>query len=1073
MKQKLIRTLYHVNPFTGTRPMHRFKFFLFMCLVLCSKDIYSEKLDVREGNLLTYTDNVPDAIAMNVSFDVQQQKVSGRVIDATTRETLPGVSVLVKGASSGAITDVEGEYSVEVSGPDVVLVFSFVGYVPQEVVVGNQSTININLAQDVTQLDDVVIIGYGTQKKSDLTGAVTRVDAEQFKNLPISQVSEMLAGTVAGFYGNQSTSAAGGSSLEVRGPTSLTANTEPLIVLDGVIYQGSLQDINPNDIATIDILKDASSAAVFGAKAASGVILITTTKGASGKPVINFNVKTGINMVTNDKLRPHDGKGYEEYRRALFRTSNVPNTPDYYWNDPNNLPEGVTVDQWMNLSTNPNADPTEEYLSRLNFWPTEREVYRSGKTVDWFNEIYQPGIRQDYDISISGGSDKFTYYYSLGYVDNEGVHRGDEFQALRSRLNFEFQVTDWLKLGTNAQFSRRDDSTVPASRSIASLSPYSKIYEDDGKLKWHPNDYAIISNPLINHLYQDRLNNTTSLFAAMFANVNLPFGIQYRVSFQPRFEYNKDYNFWGKETIVGLRNRTNGYGTRQEYNLNAWMVDNIISWQKQVGVHNFDVTLLYNAEQTKTFSTQIANENFLPSQSLGFNGMQFGAKPEMNTYDTYAGGNAVMARLNYSLLDRYLLTASVRRDGYSAFGAQNNKATFPALAFAWRLSEEKFFSSALISNLKLRLSWGINGNRDIGIYSAMAQMRSNLYYDGTNPQMGIFTSTLSNTALRWEKTQAYNLGIDIALFENRVDLSAEFYDMTTTDLLMNRQLPEFTGFRSITTNLGELENRGMDFTLNTVNVSKPNLTWRSSLVYSMNRNKIVELFGDTEIIDGVEVKAPDYNNHWFPGRAIDVVWDYELAGIWQLNEESIAAEYGLLPGDYKAVDVNGDSQYDALVDKQFIGHTRPRHRLGLRNDVSFLKNFTASVFLRADLGHIKEFDAATHEWSTYDRRNYWNIPYWTPTNGENEYPRLNEVRGQFGGGLRVFKPASFVRVQDVSVTYNVPGNVYGGLGINNVRVFVSARNLFTFTKWPGFDPEPASGMHAMPKTYTVGFNVSL
>lgn len=1080
MKKKLIRTLYHGIPSAGTQLMRRFKFFLFVCLVLCSKDIYSQKLDVSEKNPLAYADDVHKPIATNRSINLQQQNVSGRVIDAITKETLPGVSVLVKGASAGAITDVEGQYRIEVPGPDAVLVFSFVGYVSQEIAVGNRSTIDVNLAQDVTQLDDVVIIGYGTQKKSDLTGAVTRVDAEQFKNLPISQVSEMLAGTVAGFYGNQGTTAAGGSSLEIRGPTSLTANTEPLIVLDGVIYHGSMQDINPNDIATIDILKDASSAAVFGAKAASGVILITTTKGAKGKPVINFNTKIGVNMVTNDDLRPHDAKGYEEYRRALFRTSHVPNTPDYYWNDPNNLPEGVSVDEWLNLSTNPNADPTEEYLSRLNFWPTEREIYRSGNTIDWFSEVYQPGIRQDYDISISGGSDKFTYYYSVGYVDNEGVHRGDEFQALRSRLNFEFEVTDWLNLGTNAQFSRRDDSTVPASRSIQSLSPYSKMYEDDGSLKWHPNDYAIIDNPLINHLYQDRLNKTTTFFASVFGNVELPFGIQYRVSFQPRFEFRKDYNFWGKETITGLEDRTNGYGTREEYDLNAWMVDNILSWKKQIGIHNFDVTLLYNVEQTKTFRTRLMNENFLPSQSLGFHGMQFGAYPEMNTYDTYAGGNAVMARLNYSLLDRYLLTASVRKDGYSAFGGENSHATFPALAFAWRVSDEGFFPKGLISNLKLRLSWGINGNRDIGIYSAMAQMESDLYYDGTNPRMGIRTNTLSNPALRWEKTEAYNLGIDIALFENRIDLSAEFYDMTTTDLLMNRQLPEFTGFRSITTNLGELQNRGMDLTLNTVNVSQPNLTWKSSLVFSMNRNKIIELFGDTQIVEGVEVKAPDYNNEWFPGQAIDVVWDYELAGIWQLDEEARAAEYGLLPGDYKAVDVNNDGAYDALVDKQFIGHRAPRHRLGLRNDVSFLKNFTASVFVRADLGHIMEFDAATHEWSTYDRRNYWNIPYWTPTNGENEYPRLNEVRGQFGGGLRAFKPASFVRVQDVSLSYNVPGSVYDGVGINNVRVFVSARNLFTFTKWPGFDPESQAiprqvdaGMSAMPKTYTIGFNMSL
>jgi TonB-linked SusC/RagA family outer membrane protein len=1011
-----------------------------------------------------------------------QQMVRGRVIDALTRESLPGVNILVKGTTTGTTTNVEGDYSLQVPGPDAVLVFTFVGYLPQQVTVGNQGVINVNLSQDVVELEDVVVIGYGTQKKSDLTGAVTHVDAERFKTLPISQVSEMLAGTVAGFYANQGTTAAGGASLEIRGPTSLTGGTDPLIVLDGVIYHGSLQDINPNDIASIDILKDASSAAVFGSKAASGVILITTTKGATGKPVINFNTKIGVNSVTNKSFRPHDAQGYQDYRRALFRTSHIPNTTDYYWNHPDDLPEGVTVDEWYNLSSNPHPDITQEYLGRLNFFPVEKEVYLSGETVDWFSQVYQPGIRQDYDISIRGGSERFKYYYSLGYVDNEGVHRGDEFQAVRSRLNIDFEITDWLTVGTNAQFARRDDSTVPTSTSIQALSPYSKIFEDDGSLKWHPNDYSIIDNPLINHFHQERLNKTTSIFASMYTNVDLPFGIQYRLSFQPRFEFRKDYNFWGDETITGKEDHVNGYGTREEYAVNAWLIDNILSWKKEIGIHRFDVTLLYNAEQTKTFNTELTNEDFLPTQGLIYHGMQFGAKPDMETNDTEAGGNALMARLNYTLLDKYLITASIRRDGYSAFGRENNKATFPAAAVGWIISEEEFFGSELISNLKLRLSWGINGNRDIGIYSALAQVRSNLYYDGTNVQMGIYNNTLANNNLRWEKTEAYNIGLDIALFNNRIDLSAEFYDMTTTDLLMDRQLPEITGFSSVTSNLGELQNRGMDLTLNTVNISQSNVTWKSGFVFSMNRNKIIELFGDTEEVEIngeiVTRKVPDYSNEWFPGEAIDVVWDYELAGIWQLDEEALAAEYGMLPGDYKAVDVDGDKNYDALVDKQFIGHTRPRYRLGLRNDVSFLKNFTASVFVRADLGHIMRFPEATHEFSTYDRRNYWNIPYWTPTNGENEYPRLNEVRGQYGGGLRVFKPGSFVRIQDISLSYNFPDNLSKRIGVSHLSFFVSARNAFTFTKWPGWDPESRDRARptrdrAMPKTYTMGLNVSI
>lgn len=1008
-------------------------------------------------------------------------QVTGEVIDATTKESLPGVNIIIKGTTVGTVTDLDGRYQLEVPGAESTLVFSFVGYLKQEIKAGNQGTINVELLADQAQLDEVVVIGYGSQKKSDLTGAVTRVEAETFKNLPITNVSEMLAGTVAGFYGTQGSSAEGGSSLEVRGPTSLSAGTSPLIVLDGVVYQGSLSDINPNDIESIDILKDASSAAVFGSKAASGVILVTTKRGKEGKPTINLTTKIGLNQITNDKFGPLDAQGYENFRRDFFRTQGT-NLPDWYWNNPDDLPEGVSVEQWRNASSNPHPDNTLAYLGRLNFFPTEVEQYLAGQTTNWFDRVYRTGLRQEYDLSIGGGSDRFTYYWSLGHINNEGIVRGDEFSAIRTRLNVDFKVTDWLNVGTNAQISLKDDSSVPAATNdIQSMGPYSKVFEDDGALKWYPNDYYHV-NPLINNYYQERLNKTTSIFASMYADVALPFGFNYRLSFQPRFEFQKDYNFWGEQTTIGGRDRLGGYGTRDDGSLNAWMVDNILTWKKEIGVHRFDLTLLYNAEQTKTYLSRSENETFLPKQSLIYHGLQFGSKPATENDDRESGGNALMARLNYSLFGKYLFTTSIRRDGYSAFGRDNNKATFPAAAFAWNISDEPFYpDNNIVDRVKLRLSWGINGNRDIGIYSALAQIGTNLYYDGSNVQMGIFNNTLANPGLRWEKTEAYNIGLDIGLFENRIDLSAEFYDMTTTDLLMKRQLPQITGFTNITANLGELQNRGMDFTLNTVNINRSNFTWKSSFIFSMNRNKIIRLFGDYEEVEVngemVQREVPDYTNQWFPGEAIDAIWDYDVVGVWQLDEADEAAKYNMRPGDYKSVDVNGDGVYEALVDKTIIGHDRPRHRLGLRNDFSFLKDFTASIFIRADLGHIGYFPYAIHESSEYDRRGIWNIPYWTPTNGNNEYARTSEVHGAYGGGLRIFKPKSFVRIQDVSLSYNLPLALAQRFNISNMRVFLSSRNLLTFSDWPGYDPEPAynwdkARYDPMAKSYTLGVNLS-
>ncbi|MEK6479364.1 TonB-dependent receptor [Catalinimonas sp. 4WD22] len=1006
--------------------------------------------------------------------------ISGTVTSVEDNMPLPGVNVIVQGTGTGTVTNINGEYSLEVPSSESVLVFSFVGYVSKEITVGNSNTIDVNLVADQAQLDEVVVIGYGTQKKSDLTGAVSRVDGESIQNKSYTQVTEMLSGQVAGIYANQSPSPAGGGAMEVRGPTSLTGGTDPLIVLDGVIFNGNIADINPNDIEHIDVLKDASSAAVYGSKAASGVVIITTKKGDTGKPTINFTAKTGVSLLTNYDFRPRNAAEYEDFRRDYFRTVGIANREDWYWDDPNDLRGGVTLEQWRNANPNPNPDDTQEYLGRLNFFNTETEQYLAGETVNWFDEIIRPGLRQNYDLSVGGGAENFNYYWSIGYVDNEGVIVGDDFTAIRTRLNVDFAVTDWLNVGVNAQYTNRDQSTVPASMNFSSISPYSRIYDEDGNLEWYPHGYSIVTNPLINYYGQEKYEKTHSLFAAMFADVALPFGFNYRVSFQPRMEFAKDYNFWDSETIIGGRTYLDGYGTREDNTLNAWMIDNILSWNKQFGVHAFDVTLLYNAEQTKTYNSYGENQTFLPNQQLGYNGLQFGAKPLVSTNDTEAGGEALMARLNYTLLDRYLLTASVRRDGYSAFGQEHPTATFPAAALAWKISDESFFNSELVNRLKLRLSWGVNGNRDIGIYSALAQIGSVLYYDGTNVQMGLYNNTLANPGLRWERTESFNIGIDMGLLDDRIDLSANVYDMTTTDLLMSRKLPEITGFTSIISNLGELSNRGVELSINTVNISNQNLSWKSGFVFSLNRNKIESLFGDYEEVEvngeTITREIPDYTNLWFPDEAIDVVWEYDVVGVWQLDEASEAAEYNMVPGDYKAVDVDDSKTYDALVDKQFIGYEQPRYRLGLRNDFSFLKNFTASVFIRADLGHIGEFDYAVHESSTYDRINIWNIPYWTPTNGNDEYARTSEVHGAYGGGLRIFKSRSFVRVQDVSLAYNIPMNLAERINVNSLRIFASARNLFTFTDWPGWDPETGlSGTMdgPMPKTFSIGVNVSL
>ncbi|GAA5219606.1 SusC/RagA family TonB-linked outer membrane protein [Membranihabitans marinus] len=1001
--------------------------------------------------------------------------IQGRVINEEG-EALIGVNVLVKGTDIGTSTDFDGGFQLSDVDENAVLSLSYIGYQTLEVPVEGRSDLIITLVSDAELLDELVVVGYGTVKKSDLTGSVNRLNADNFKNQNVTQIGEFLTGTVAGFSANQSSSPQGGSSLEVRGPTSLTAGTSPMIVLDGVIYNGSLQDINPTDIETIDVLKDASSAAIYGAKAASGVILITTTKGNKGKPRINYSSKLGVSTPTV-KREAYSPQEYIDFRADYFRTINP--TQDYnYYTDPNNLPSDIGLDEWINLSQSPLPDVTDEYLRRLNFFPIEQEQFKAGQTTNWYDEVYRTAVRQTHDLSIGGGSDRTTYYWSLGYVDNEGLRLGDKYSAIRSRMNAEYEVSDWLNVGINAQFTDRDEGGVPASYDIYSNSPFGRVFDADGNLERLAHGHTF--NPLLDYYRDDKFRKVNSLFANLYADVKLPLGITYRLSFQPRYETMKELYFRSTDVkLGGDPAQDNSMGSRSEYSSQEWIIDNILKWNKEVGIHFFDVTLLHSSEKNQFWSTSQFNQNVSPNEELGFHGLQFGDNPSIDNNDRKFTGEAFMARLNYTLMDKYLLTLSVRRDGFSAFGQDEPRATFPAAAAAWQISREGWYNEeSFVNRLKLRLSWGSNGNRDIGIYSALATLDSDLWFDGTNARVGLYNLTLANSGLVWEKTRSFNIGMDMGLMDDRFDLSIDIYDATTTNLLMNRLLPSLTGFSNVTTNLGRLNNKGLELTLGTNIINNSNLHWKSNFVFSFNRNKILELFGDKgdytllgEVQNG---ELPDYTNQWFPGYAIDAVWDYEVIGVWQEGEEDQAAQYVMRPGDFKSVDVNNDGEYIAEDDKQFIGYLKPRYKLGLGNDFTFLQNWTASIFLRADLGHIGEESGALNSGAeSNDRRarNVGPLPYWTPENPINDYARLDLHTGGYGGGIKIYRSRSFMRIQDITLSYNVPSSIIERVGLEGIRVFASTRNILTISKWPNWDPE--TGTTPLAKTFNLGLNLSL
>lgn len=1008
-----------------------------------------------------------------------QQTITGKVTDAETGETLPGVNIMVKGTTTGTSTDKIGGFELEVPSLQDTLVVSFVGYQTKEVPINGQTEIHIAMEQQAISGDELIVVGYGTQERKDLTGSVSRIEADDYNKQSVSQLTEMLSGTLPGFYSQQSASPAGGGSMEIRGPTSISANTDPMVVLDGVIYNGSLRDINPNDIETIDVLKDASSAAVYGSRAANGVVLVTTKKGSEGKPRISFSSKVGISTPTKHR-KPLGPEEYLTFRADYFRetTRNNPTISEHFYTDPDNLPNSLSVDEWLNLNDSPNPDPYTEYLQRLNLYPIEQENALAGETVDWYDLVMMNGIRQNYDISVSGGSDNLNYYWSVGYLNNEGLIKGDEYSTFRTRLNLEYEINDWLVVGTNTQYSSRDEGDTPASLGLMYIaSPFGEVRNEDGSLRLRPYGDPSAYNPLMNYYGHNRDRKINSIFSNIYTKITLPFNIQYEFSYQPRLSYTNELNFWGDQTITGTQTYPGGYATRVNSKVSDWMVDNLLSWEKEIGVHAVNLTFLYNVEKKSTLYETQSNQNFAPNANLGYHGLQFGDSPNLGNSDTKETADALMGRVNYTLLDKYILTASIRRDGYSAFGQDQPRAVFPAVAGAWRISNEQFYNTDwFVNRIKLRVSWGINGNRSIGAYSALASLSSTLDYDGSNVIVGVENSSLANANLAWEQTTALNFGADVGILNDRLAISADYYIGTTKDVLMDRRLPIITGFSNVTANLGELKNRGLDISITSNNIINPTFSWSTDLAFSFNRNEIVSLYGDfgeyTLLGEQRRGELPDFSNNWFPGHAIDAVWDYNITGVWQVEEAEQASEYNMLPGDYKAEDVNNDGSYIDVEDKQFIGYTKPRFHIGLRNNFN-MGPFSANIFIRSDLGHLIPFDEALRGTLSHDRRNYdmGPLPYWTAGNRNNEYARLRPKHTAYGGGLNFYEPGTFVRVQDVTLNYSLSHSLLERFDIDTMSIYLSSRNLLTFDDFAGWDPE--SRMTPMPKTFTIGIDLSL
>ena len=1018
----------------------------------------------------------------------QKITITGIVKDQSG-EPLIGVNVMEKGTTNGSITDMDGKYSVSSTGKKTILVFSYIGYISQEIPVANRKTIDVTMKEDTEELEEVVVIGYGTAKKKDLTGAISRVKTEKLETEAPRSVQDLLRASASGLSISMSTDAAGTADLQIRGKNSLKAGSSPLLVLDGVIYDGSLQDINPMDIENIDILKDASSVAVYGAKAANGVVAITTKKGNTGKPVISFNANVG--MVSNALLpKTVDGAGFikfrQEYGESLMTEAEIAAQPGKF-TDPRTLSAaGIDPLAWYNYDQKSPVSvlPDEKtmiykWLTRLNFKTIEMENYLNGIETDWDDIVFQTGLQQDYTVSISNRKEDFSYYWSLGYADREGVKVGDRYRNFRSRLNLESKVTSFLTVGVNAQFATRLGGYLAADVDQREHnSPFTTNDIDilDSPYRMYPSGDNNTKNPFFDNLYRDRRDINHDLNANLYAIVKLPFGLEYQMNFTPRYHWYEYMNHESSEHPEWAGD--GGRSERKNEKTFNWQIDNIVRWKKEFGKdHRVEATFLANAEKGQWWQTVASNKLYSPSDILGFHNIGAGTAPSVSSNDTYKTGDALMGRLFYSFKDKYMLTASVRRDGYSAFGQMNPRATFPAVALGWVFTSEKFMekTSAWLDYGKLRFSWGQNGNRDIGQYEALAQLNSGAYtYVDPNGNVyltsQVYINRMPNSQLKWERTESYNIGLDFSLFGDKLSGSVETYMAESNDLLVNRSLPSILGYASVMANLGALTNRGFELSLNANLINHDNFAWNSSGTFSFNRRKIKHLYGDMEEVkdDKGNVigykEADDYENKWFIGHDTEQIWDYERDGVWQLGEEEEASKYGNKPGDFKYIDQNGDGVLDTK-DKVFQGYKTPRYYWSWRNEFTFFKNLSLSFMMYSHVGQYGTFNRAANTGGMYDRYTIVDIPRWTKDNPTNDYARI----GSTNKGSNYVKK-TFVRMENITLSYSVPKHLLKKIAVQNMRFSLAVRNPFVITGWDFGDPE---GGDTTLRTVNFGVNFTL
>ncbi len=987
------------------------------------------------------TDNRKEQGRLDVVHPPADITLTGTVTDENNAG-LPGVSVVLKGTQKGTTTNSEGKFQIDVpeSGTPV-LVFSFVGYLSQEVAVNNRSNLNVSLKVDTKSLEEVVVVGYGTQKKSDLTGSVVRADIEAFRESPNVNLAQSLQGTVPGLNIGQVTTAGQSPSISIRGRTTINGNQNVLLVVDGIIFTGSMGDLNPSDIESVDVLKDPSSMAIFGAQAANGVILITTKGGQkASKPVFNYTGSYTTQTPSNT-LNLLDREGFlkksadVDWRLAFLGPDFTTPNPDFDIND-------VISD------------------------PPLRAGIENGSNYDWWDNTTDPGFIASHNLSVRGSSNEMSYYLSGGYTNQKGFVMNDKFKRITTRINIENKIFPWFKVGAQTFASFSDFSGVsPALSGITIMPPLVQPTDENGNFILNPTG-ANISNPFL-VAAADNFDKRNNLFGNFYANIDVPFvkGLTYRLNYGHNYSWDRNY------TSNPYSNGAAGGASKINTNSYDWTLDNILNYKKSVkDLHNLDITLVAGRRERNFESTTATGTNY-SNLRLRYNDLSLGTIQNIGSGAWDESYLYQTGRINYEFNYKYLLTATLRRDGFSGFADNKKTALFPSIGFGWVLSEENFLKTPAINLLKFRGSYGTNGNL-VNRYSSLARLNSFPAYvfgEGGSTEFGQLVTTLSNPNLSWETTTGFNFGLDYSLLKNRISGSVDYYRTTTNDLIFNVNIPEITGFNQITSNVGNIANRGVEFIINGKVLAAKDLKWNINFNLAANRNRIVSLLGQDNNQDGIEDDL--VANGLFIGQPIGAIFDYESGGIIQLGEE---APKGFFVGTHRIIDQNSDGFVDAN-DRVIRGRREAAYNFGILNEFSY-RNFTFRFFINSIQGGRDSYLGLNMPnglgiGDNIRRNNFWReLDYWTPSNPNARYRELNQAAAT---EYNFYGDRSFVRLQDVTLSYALGAPVAKKIGFQGIKVFVSGKNLATWTDWVGWDPETGSGLDTGGRPVMRGLSVGL